>query len=65
MAATGDQNLKLVNSELYQSIGPFFIVTLTPLLVGLLSCTSEKGKGAWHSPPNSASPFSSPAFLPW
>jgi len=27
------QNLKLANTELYQSIGPFFIVTLTPVLV--------------------------------
>lgn len=36
--------LKLANSELYQSIGPFFIVTLTPLLVGLLTFLRKRGK---------------------
>ena len=38
------KNLKLANSELYQSIGPFFIVTLTPLLVALLSWLRRRGK---------------------
>jgi POT family proton-dependent oligopeptide transporter len=33
----GGQDLKLANSELYTSIVPFFIVTLTPLLVALLT----------------------------
>src|SRR5580658_1846515 len=37
-------DLKLANSELYQSIGPFFIVTLTPLLVGLLTWLRRRGK---------------------
>jgi len=31
------QDLKVANTELYTSIVPFFIVTLTPLLVGFLS----------------------------
>lgn len=38
------KELKLANSELYQSIGPFFIVTLTPLLVALLSWLRRRGK---------------------
>jgi proton-dependent oligopeptide transporter, POT family len=38
------KNVKLANSELYQSIGPFFIVTLTPLLVALLSWLRRRGK---------------------
>src|SRR6202044_1143371 len=38
------QDLKLANSELYQSIGPFFIVTLTPLLVALLTWLRRRGK---------------------
>lgn len=38
------KNLKLANSELYQSIGPFFIVTLTPLLVALFSWLRRRGK---------------------
>ena len=38
------KNLKLANSELYQSIGPFFIVTLTPLLVALLTWLRRRGK---------------------
>ncbi|HEX7903282.1 MAG TPA: peptide MFS transporter [Chitinophagaceae bacterium] len=29
------QELKLMNAELYQSINPFFIVLLTPILIGL------------------------------
>lgn len=31
------QDVKLANTELYQSIGPFFVVTLTPILVGMFS----------------------------
>lgn len=38
------QTVKLANSELYQSIGPFFIVTLTPLLVGLFSWLRKRSK---------------------
>jgi POT family proton-dependent oligopeptide transporter len=39
-----DTGLKLANSELYQSIGPFFIVTLTPLLVWLLTFLRKRGR---------------------
>jgi POT family proton-dependent oligopeptide transporter len=35
---------KLANAELYQSIGPFFIVTLTPLLVLLFSWLRKRNK---------------------
>jgi POT family proton-dependent oligopeptide transporter len=38
------KDLKLANTELYESIGPFFIVTLTPLLVALLSWLRRRGK---------------------
>jgi proton-dependent oligopeptide transporter, POT family len=38
------QGLKLANAELYQSIGPFFIVTLTPILVGLFSYLRKRGR---------------------
>src|ERR1700722_218434 len=38
------KNVKLANSELYQSIGPFFIVALTPLLVALFSWLRRRGK---------------------
>ncbi|HET6254098.1 MAG TPA: peptide MFS transporter [Puia sp.] len=37
-------DLRLANAELFQSIGPFFIVTLTPLLVGLLTWLRKRGK---------------------
>ncbi|HUB60927.1 MAG TPA: peptide MFS transporter [Puia sp.] len=37
-------SLELANAELYQSIGPFFIVTLTPLLVGLLTWLRKRGR---------------------
>jgi proton-dependent oligopeptide transporter, POT family len=38
------QDVKLVNPELFESIGPFFIVTLTPLLVLLFSSLRKKGR---------------------
>lgn len=38
------QGLKLANTELYQSIGPFFIVTLTPILVGLLTWLRKRNR---------------------
>jgi proton-dependent oligopeptide transporter, POT family len=38
------KELKVANPELYTSIVPFFIVTLTPLLVGLLTYLRRKGK---------------------
>ena len=36
--------LKLMNAELFQSINPFFIVLLTPLLVALFSFLRRRGK---------------------
>ena len=38
------QEQKLANAELYQSIGPFFIVTLTPLLVLLFGWLRKRKK---------------------
>ena len=32
---TSGQELKLMNAELYQSINPFFIVVLTPIVIGI------------------------------
>ena len=52
------KNLKLANSELYQSIGPFFIVTLTPLLVALLTWLRRRGKE-----PSTPSKFGIALFL--
>src|SRR5688572_1776771 len=39
-----DQTAKLANSELYQSINPFFIVLLTPLVIAFFAWRSRKGK---------------------
>jgi len=52
------QDLKLANAELYQSIGPFFIVTLTPLLVGLFTLLRRRGKE-----PTTSSKFGIALFL--
>src|ERR1700754_267917 len=52
------QDLKLANAELYQSIGPFFIVTLTPLLVGLFTFLRRRGKE-----PTTAGKFGIALFL--
>jgi POT family proton-dependent oligopeptide transporter len=52
------QDLKLLNTELFESIGPLFIVTLTPLLVGLFSYLRKKGKE-----PTTASKFGIALFL--
>jgi len=38
------QNLRLANAELFQSINPFFIIILTPLLVGFFSWLARRGK---------------------
>jgi len=35
---------KLANTELYQSINPFFIVALTPLLIAFFAWRARKGK---------------------
>ena len=52
------EEVKLANAELYQSIGPFFIVTLTPLLVGLFTYLRRRGKE-----PTTASKFGIALFL--
>ena len=52
------QEVKLVNTEIFESIGPFFIVTLTPLLVALFSYLRKKGKE-----PTTASKFGIALFL--
>lgn len=38
------QELKLMNAELYQSINPFFIVLLTPILIGLFVFLRKRNK---------------------
>ncbi|OSZ73758.1 MFS transporter [Chitinophagaceae bacterium IBVUCB2] len=38
------QELKLMNAELYQSINPFFIVILTPILIGIFAFLRKRGK---------------------
>src|ERR1700722_16965970 len=52
------QNIKLVNPELFESIGPFFIVTLTPLLVALFQYLRKRKKE-----PTTASKFGIALFL--
>jgi POT family proton-dependent oligopeptide transporter len=37
-------NLKLASTELYQSINPFWVIVLTPLLVGFFSFLRRRGK---------------------
>jgi POT family proton-dependent oligopeptide transporter len=38
------QNLKLVSTEIYQSINPFWIIVLTPVIVGLFGWLRARGK---------------------
>jgi POT family proton-dependent oligopeptide transporter len=52
------KDLELVNSELYQSIGPFFIVTLTPLCVLLFTWLRRRRRE-----PTTASKFGIALFL--
>jgi len=52
------QNIKLVNPELFESIGPFFIVTLTPLLVAWFHFLRKRKKE-----PTTASKFGIALFL--
>jgi POT family proton-dependent oligopeptide transporter len=52
------QGLKLVNTELFESIGPFFIVTLTPLVVWFFSWLRRRRKE-----PTTASKFGIALFL--
>jgi proton-dependent oligopeptide transporter, POT family len=37
-------NLKLASAELFQSINPFWVIVLTPLVVGLFGLLRRKGK---------------------
>jgi len=38
------QDLKLISTEIYQSINPFWIILLTPIVVGLFGWMRSKGK---------------------
>lgn len=38
------QDLKLISTEIYQSINPFWIIVLTPLIVGFFGFLKSKGK---------------------
>lgn len=38
------QDLKLISTEIYQSINPFWIIVLTPLIVGFFGWMKAKGK---------------------
>jgi proton-dependent oligopeptide transporter, POT family len=38
------QNLKLISTEIYQSINPFWIIVLTPLIVGFFGFMKSRGK---------------------
>lgn len=51
-------NIKLANAELFQSINPFFIIALTPLLVGLFAWLAKRGKE-----PSTASKFGLALFI--
>ncbi len=39
-----DQDLKLISTEIYQSINPFWIIVLTPVIVGLFGWLRSKKK---------------------
>ena len=52
------QSLKLANAELFQSINPFFIIVLTPILVGLFSWLAKRNKE-----PSTASKFGYALFI--
>jgi POT family proton-dependent oligopeptide transporter len=39
------KNLKLVSTEIYQSINPFWIIVLTPVIVGFFGYMQSRGKG--------------------
>jgi len=52
------QQIKTVNAELFQSINPFFIIVLTPILVGLLAWLRRRGKE-----PTTASKFGLALFI--
>jgi len=41
---TEKQPAKLISTELFQSLNPFFVVLLTPLVIGLFSYLASRGK---------------------
>ncbi len=43
------EDLKLVSTEIYQSINPFWIIVLTPVIVGLFGYMKSKGKELRHA----------------
>ena len=38
------ENLKLISTEIYQSINPFWIIVLTPVIVGFFGFMKSRGK---------------------
>lgn len=52
------EDLKLANAELFQSINPFFIIVLTPILVGFFTWLAKRGKE-----PSTASKFGYALFI--
>jgi POT family proton-dependent oligopeptide transporter len=38
------ENLKLISTEIYQSINPFWIIVLTPIIVGFFGFVKSRGK---------------------
>jgi len=40
----GDQKLKLLSTEIFQSVNPFFVVFLTPVVVGFFGFLRKRGK---------------------
>lgn len=53
-----NQVLKLANAELFQSINPFFIIVLTPLVVGLFGFLAKRNKE-----PSTVSKFGMALFI--
>ncbi len=52
------ENLKLANAELFQSINPFFIILLTPIIVGLFAWLAKRKKE-----PTTAAKFGMALFI--
>ena len=43
------QDLKFISTEIYQSINPFWIIVLTPLIVGFFGYMKGKRKRTFNS----------------
>ena len=43
------KSLKLISTEIYQSINPFWIIVLTPIIVGFFGFMQVKGQGTVHA----------------